>query len=56
MSFKETLTNILNLKLLENGAYLRMPNEEWSIKIMVHLLLNSGIVLDVSETLKTDLI
>jgi hypothetical protein len=46
----------MNLKMLENGAYLKLSNEDWSIKIMVNLLVNSGIDEKMDETKKSDLL
>jgi hypothetical protein len=58
MDFRQLFTHILNLKMLENGAYLKLVNEEWAIKIMINLLLNSGIddKIAVDEQKKGDLI
>jgi hypothetical protein len=33
----------LNLKLLQNGAYLNLPTEDWAVKIMTNLLINQGV-------------
>ena len=38
--FKKAFCAALNLKLLQNQAYLNLPNEEWAVKIMTNLLTN----------------
>eukprot|EP00347_Sterkiella_histriomuscorum_P011179 403373446 len=38
--YRALLNAILNNKLLENGTYLYLPNEEWASKIMINLLQN----------------
>jgi hypothetical protein len=38
--YRNAFCAALNLKLLQNGAYLNLPNEEWAVKIMTNLLTN----------------
>lgn len=42
--------------MLENGAYLQMPNEDWACKIMVNILVNSGIDANMNESKKEELL
>ena len=41
--YRKAFTSLLNLKLLNLGAYLGLPNEEWAVRIMVNLLINLGL-------------
>jgi hypothetical protein len=54
--FRKSYCAALNLKLLENGAYLNLPNEEWAIKIMSNLLINQGIYESLDANKREDLI
>ena len=38
--FRKAFTALLNLRMLESGCYVGLPNEEWAVKIMVNLLIN----------------
>lgn len=42
--------------MCEYGGYLNLPNEEWACKIMVNILINSGININMNENKKDDLI
>ena len=56
LDYRKTFTAILNLKLLEAGSYLNLPNEEWSVKIMLNLLVNMGILNNSDEKKRDQLI
>lgn len=54
--FKAAYCAALNLKLLQNGAYLNLPNEEWAVKIMTNLLVNQGVYESLDAQKREDLI
>ena len=56
MDYRTLLSHVLNLKMLESNGYLRLNNEEWSIKIMINILVNSGIDEKMDEQKKSDLL
>ena len=54
--YRKAFTALLNLKLLQNGCYLGLPNEEWAVKIMVNLLINQGVDETIDEKKREDYI
>lgn len=54
--FKRAFSAALNLKLLQNQAYLNLPNEEWAVKIMTNLLTNQGVYENLDAQKREDLI
>ena len=54
--FKKAFCAALNLKLLQNQAYLNLPNEEWAVKIMTNLLTNQGVYENLDAQKREDLI
>lgn len=54
--YRQAFSSLLNLKLLNLGAYLGLPNEEWAVRIMVNLLINLGIDDKMNEHKRDELI
>lgn len=54
--YRKAFTSLLNLKLLNLGAYLGLPNEEWAVRIMVNLLINLGLDDQMNEHKRDELI
>ena len=54
--FKRAFSAALNLNLLQNQAYLNLPNEEWAVKIMTNLLTNQGVYENLDAQKREDLI
>lgn len=54
--YRKGFTAALNLKMLQNGAYLGLPNEEWAVKVMVNLLINQGICEDLDAKKREEII
>lgn len=50
------MVNILNNKMFEYGCYLNLPNEEWSMKIMINLLINHDVDVNMNEEKKESLL
>ena len=56
VDFRDMLTKLLNQKMLENQVYMQMPNEEWSVKIMINILINCGVDTKMDEDKKQSLL
>ena len=54
--YRQAFSSLLNLKLLNLGSYLGLPNEEWAVRIMVNLLINLGIDDKMNEHKRDELI
>jgi hypothetical protein len=54
--FRKAFCAALNLKLLQNGAYLNLPNEDWAVKIMTNLLTNQGVYDSLDAKKREDLV
>jgi hypothetical protein len=54
--FRKSFCAALNLKLLHNGAYLNLPNEDWAVKIMTNLLTNQGVYDSLDAKKREDLV
>lgn len=54
--YRQAFSSLLNLKFLNLGAYLGLPNEEWAVRIMVNLLINLGIDDKMNEHKRDELI
>ena len=52
--FKQLFTQDLNLRAVDKGAYLNLPNDEWACKIMTNILFSSGIEENVDENKKEE--
>jgi hypothetical protein len=46
----------MNLRSLDKGAFLNLPNEEWACKIMINILFSSGIDENVDGNKKEEFI